>query len=72
MNIVEYLEGIKDKSERVIIYINRTDEEQTSNYIGTIKEILDDGSIVLEKSDKYNEIVIMKDTIIAVRKWTEK
>lgn len=70
MNTVDYLSGLKDT--KVIIYINTTDEEQTSSYIGIIKYVLEDGSIVLARSEKFNEVVIMHSSINAVRQWTEK
>lgn len=72
MNTVDYLNEVNDLGERIIIYIDKSDEDQTGTYIGIIKYILEDGSIVLAKSSKYNEVVIMKSKIISVRKWTEK
>ena len=73
MTTTDYLNDVKDDNERIIIYIdNNGDTEQTNSYIGVIKHILDDGSIILAKSSKYNEVVIMEDKIISVRKWTEK
>lgn len=61
-NYYESLIGTK-----VAIFIN----VEPFKFIGKIKEVFNDG-ILLEKSEKFEEVFVQSVGIISVRKWTEK
>lgn len=75
--VVVYVKLDDGNGQTVYIQLDNLEKEiseKKSNekkYIGKIKESLEDG-IVLEKSERFNEIFINIDYIIAVRKWTSR
>ena len=84
MSMTDYLNVLKTKAETVVIFVdtdsiditvktNANEDKKHHNdplkFIGKIKHVLTD-AIVLEKSDRYEEIAVRMDKIISVRKWT--
>ena len=74
--VVSYLQKLKEDGHDVVIFTKiKSKETDKSNkdmfFRGKIKHVLDDG-IVLEKSSVYEEILILLNSIVSVRKWADK
>lgn len=83
-NMTDYLNVLKTKGETIVVFVdtdtvdvtvktNSNEDKKHHNdplkFIGKIKHVLTD-AIVLEKSDRYEEIAVRMDKVISIRKWT--
>lgn len=79
-NMIDYLNVLKNKGETIVVFVDTDTVKTNSNedkkhhndplkFIGKIRHVLTD-AIVLEKSDRYEEIAVRMDKVISIRKWT--